>query len=81
MKFNQSYVGKTVEILWEEEKDGVYKGHTKNYLLAEYMASKKGNNEVTSIDKDTNLSKEKLENQIKIATVIKAEKDHILVEM
>ena len=81
MKYNQSYVGKTVEILWEEEKDGVYKGHTKNYLLAEYMASKKGNNEVTSIDKDTNLSKEKLENQIKTATVIKAEKDHILVEM
>ena len=66
MKYNQNYVGKTIEILWEEEKDGVYKGHTKNYLLTEYVPNK---------------NVECLENQIKTAIVIKAEKDHILVEI
>ena len=32
-KFNESYLGKEVEILCEEEKNGYYQGHTKNYLL------------------------------------------------
>ena len=34
-EYNQEYVGKEVEVLWEEEKNGVYKGHTKNYVLVE----------------------------------------------
>mgnify|MGYP000334531245 CR=1 FL=1 len=33
-KYNKSYIGKTVEVLFEEEKQGIYKGHTKNYILA-----------------------------------------------
>lgn len=33
-EYNQSYVGKEVEILCEEEKNGYYQGHTKNYILA-----------------------------------------------
>ena len=34
-EYNKKYIGKTVEVLWEEEKQGTYKGHTKNYVLAE----------------------------------------------
>ena len=34
-EYNQEYVGKEVEVLWEEEKNGIYKGHTKNYVLVE----------------------------------------------
>lgn len=33
-EYNQKYVGNTVEILFEEEKNGYYQGHTKNYILA-----------------------------------------------
>ena len=34
-EYNKKYIGKTVEVLWEEEKQGTYKGHTKNYILVE----------------------------------------------
>ena len=34
-EYNKKYIGKTVEVLWEEEKQGTYKGHTKNYVLVE----------------------------------------------
>ena len=30
-EYNSEYVGKRVEVLWEEQKDEIYKGHTKNY--------------------------------------------------
>lgn len=33
-EYNESYIGKQVEVLFEEEKDGIYKGHTQNYILA-----------------------------------------------
>ncbi|MBR3003418.1 MAG: tRNA (N(6)-L-threonylcarbamoyladenosine(37)-C(2))-methylthiotransferase MtaB [Clostridia bacterium] len=31
--YNQKYLGKKVEVLFEEEKVGLYKGHTQNYIL------------------------------------------------
>ena len=33
-QYNEDYIQKNVEILFEEEKEGTYKGHTKNYILA-----------------------------------------------
>ena len=33
-EYHEKYVGKEVEILWEEEKNGYYQGHTQNYMLA-----------------------------------------------
>lgn len=33
-EYNESYIGKQVEVLFEEEKDGIYKGHTQNYILS-----------------------------------------------
>ena len=32
--YHERYVGKEVEILCEEEKNGYYQGHTKNYIVA-----------------------------------------------
>lgn len=34
-EYNKEYIGKEVEVLFEEEKNGYYQGHTKNYVLAE----------------------------------------------
>ena len=65
-EYNEQYIGKEVEILWEEEKDNIYKGHTKNYILAYYENEK---------------NKIKLENKIIKAKCIGAENDHILVKM
>ena len=33
IEYNKKYIEKEVEVLFEEEKDGVYKGHTANYML------------------------------------------------
>lgn len=65
-EYNESYIGKTVEVLWEEEKEGIYKGHTQNYLLAYYKPEKVDMN---------------LENKITKANCISAESDHIIVEI
>ena len=73
-EYNKKYIGKEVEILWEEEKEGFYKGHTKNYILA-YL---KADNE---IKKEGEEEKRKLENTITKAKCIKAKKDHILVQL
>lgn len=62
-EYHEKYIGKEVEVLFEEEKKGYYQGHTKNYIL--------------SIIK----SDENLENKMLKAKCIKAENDHILLEM
>ena len=65
-EYNKGYIGKEVEILWEEEKEGTYRGHTKNYILA-YC-------------KKENIEGE-IENQIIKAKCISAEEDHILTDI
>lgn len=44
-EYNNEYVGKQVEVLWEEQKNGIYKGHTKNYVLVEMNAKSSENKE------------------------------------
>ena len=66
-EYNKKYIGKEVEVLWEEEKEGFYKGHTKNYILA-YLKT----------DKE---KEKKLENTITKVKCIEAKKDHILVQL
>ena len=36
--YNESYINKEVEVLFEEKKEGMYKGHTKNYILVYYKS-------------------------------------------
>ena len=75
-EYNQNYVGKEVEVLWEEEKEGFYRGHTKNYILAYCKVDKEKK------DKQNGKNEyENVENTIKMAKCIGAEQDHILVEM
>lgn len=33
-EYNEKYIGKEVEILFEEEKDGIYKGHTRKLYIS-----------------------------------------------
>ena len=68
-EYNRQYINKTVEVLWEEEKNGHYQGHTKNYILA-YTSNN------VSADK-----KEGIENKITKAICKEAKKDHIEVEI
>ena len=44
--YNEKYIGKEVEILFEEEKDGFYQGHTKNYILALCKTNKNLENKI-----------------------------------
>lgn len=48
-EYNEEYIGKEVEILFEEEKEGVYKGHTQNYILAYYNTDKKLENKIVKV--------------------------------
>ncbi len=34
-EYNKKYIGKEQSVLWEEEKNGISKGHTTNYILVE----------------------------------------------
>ena len=71
-EYNKKYKGKEVEVLWEEEKDGFYRGHTKNYILA-FGKIKNEKNEKSE--------ERKIGNTITRAKCIEARKDHILVKM
>ena len=52
-EYNESYIGKTVKVLFEEYKNGYFKGHTANYI----MVNAKGNltDESKIIDKILNV--------------------------
>ena len=45
-EYNKAYIGKEVEILFEEEKNGYYQGHTKDYILVQAKSKKKLENKI-----------------------------------
>ncbi len=47
--YNQQYIGKEVEVLFEEEKNGVWQGHTKNYILAHYKTEENMENKMIKL--------------------------------
>lgn len=65
-EYNETYVGKKIQVLFEEEKDGIYKGHTKNYVLAHLPAEY--------------VSKQIVENEIVEVECFEAYQDHIMVK-
>ena len=65
--YNKKYIGKEVEILFEEEKNGVFQGHTNNYILGKLEAN-------------SNIKKEKIENNIVKVKCIDIWKECIIVE-
>ena len=49
IEYNESYIGKNVEVLFEEEKDGIFKGHTQNYIMVYCELNKNLENQVISV--------------------------------
>ncbi len=47
--YNETYIGKEVEVLFEEEKNGVWQGHTKNYILAHYKTDENMENKIVTL--------------------------------
>ena len=45
-EYNEQYVGKEVEVLFEENEDGCFKGHTQNYILVKYKTNENFENKL-----------------------------------
>ena len=48
-EYNSKYIGKEVEVLFEEEKVGVYKGHTQNYIIVYCESEEKLDNKIKKV--------------------------------
>lgn len=48
-EYNKKYIGKKVSILFEEEKVGLYKGHTQNYILVYCKAEQNLENKILDV--------------------------------
>lgn len=49
IEYNKSYIRKNVEVLFEEEKDGMYKGHTQNYIMVYCQSKEKLDNKIIDV--------------------------------
>ena len=47
--YNDAYINKEVEVLFEEEKEGMYKGHTENYILVYYKSEENLENKMKKV--------------------------------
>ena len=47
--YNCSYIGKEVEVLFEEQDGEYYKGHTKNYMVVKYKTNDKLENKIVNV--------------------------------
>ncbi|MEE0865340.1 MAG: tRNA (N(6)-L-threonylcarbamoyladenosine(37)-C(2))-methylthiotransferase MtaB [Clostridia bacterium] len=68
IEYNKTYIGKEVQVLFEERKDGFYKGHTKNYILV-YLPEEDIPNNLKIENKVINVKCKKIENNIIVATL------------
>lgn len=48
-RYNESYIGKEIDVLFEEDKEGIYKGHTANYILAYCKTNQKIDNQIIKV--------------------------------
>ena len=49
IEYNSKYIGKEVEVLFEEEKTGIYKGHTQNYIMVYCHSKEKLENKIKKV--------------------------------
>ena len=49
LEYNKNYIGKEMEVLFEEEKEKIYKGHTQNYILVYCQTDKKIDNKIENV--------------------------------
>ena len=45
----EAYINKDVKVLFEEEKEGMYKGHTENYILVYYKSEENLENKMKKV--------------------------------
>lgn len=48
-EYNEMYIGKQVDVLFEEEKAGMYKGHTSNYIQVYYRTNENLDNVIKTV--------------------------------
>ena len=48
-EYNSEYVGQEVEVLFEEEKSGIYMGHTQNYIMVYCKSKKNLDNKIVNV--------------------------------
>ena len=58
-EYNKTYIGKEVEVLFEEEKNGMYVGHTQNYIMIHCKTEQNVKNKTINVK-----CKEVMENSI-----------------
>ena len=61
---NKSYLNQTVKVLFEEEKDGLYQGHTNNYMLVKVKSKDDIKNKIIDVI-ITNVTKDEIVGEIK----------------
>ncbi len=49
LEYNNNYIGKEVDVLFEEEKADVYKGHTQNYIMVYCESKEKLDNKIKRV--------------------------------
>ena len=49
LEYNKSYLGKEVEVLFEEQKEGIYQGHTQNYILVHCKSKQNLENKIEKV--------------------------------
>ena len=49
LEYNQKYCNQKVEVLFEEEKEGIYYGHTENYLLVTCKTTENLENKIKTV--------------------------------
>ena len=49
MEYNEDYIGRKVEVLFEEEKSETYKGHTQNYIMVYCKSDKNLDNKIVKV--------------------------------
>ena len=69
-EYNNTYIGKKVEVLFEEKKENMYKGHTKNYILVHLPIQDISKNKLS-----------KIENEIVSVRCINAEEEYITADL
>ena len=47
--YNEKYIDKELEVLFEEQQDGVYVGHTKNYIIVKTESDENLENKIVKV--------------------------------
>ena len=49
-EYNKEYIGKKVEVLFEEKEGEFYKGHTQNYIVVKYKTDEHLENIIKAVE-------------------------------